>query len=78
MGGARLTLVSPSVTQILIIGLVIILLFGASRLKDVGKGLGEGIRNFKKSVSDVKGDTLTEGVPQPATARSSQRKASAR
>lgn len=37
--------------QILVIILIILLLFGASRLGEVGKGLGEGIRNFKKSVS---------------------------
>lgn len=36
--------------QILVIVLIILLLFGASRLGDVGKGLGEGIRNFKKSI----------------------------
>ena len=34
----------------LIIG-IIILLFGASRLSSLGKGLGEGIRNFKKGLS---------------------------
>src|SRR5690606_8652049 len=68
MCGASLTSVSPSVTQILIIGLVIILFFGASRLKDVGKGLGEGIRNLKKGVSGGQdGESLPE--PQVATSR---------
>jgi len=38
--------------QIVVIALVILLLFGASRLADIGKGLGEGIRNFKKGMSD--------------------------
>ena len=38
--------------QILVIALIILLLFGASRLSDIGKGLGEGIRNFKKGVAD--------------------------
>ncbi len=38
--------------QILIIALVILLLFGASRIGDIGKGLGEGIRNFKKGISE--------------------------
>lgn len=48
---------SPSPMQILVIALIILLLFGASRLGDVGKGLGEGIRNFKKGVSgDGDGD----------------------
>lgn len=38
--------------QIVLIALVIVVLFGASRLGDIGKGLGEGIRNFKKGISD--------------------------
>lgn len=38
--------------QIVVIALVILLLFGASRLADIGKGVGEGIRNFKKGLSD--------------------------
>lgn len=38
--------------QIVIIALVILLLFGAGRLADIGKGLGEGIRNFKKGISE--------------------------
>ncbi len=42
---------SPSPLQLLIVGLIIILLFGASRLGEVGKGLGDGIRNFKKGIS---------------------------
>lgn len=42
---------SPGPWQIVIIAVVILLLFGASRFADMGKGLGEGIRNFKKGVS---------------------------
>ena len=38
--------------QIAIIALVILLLFGGKRLGALGKGLGEGIRNFKRGVSD--------------------------
>lgn len=37
--------------QLLIIGLIILVLFGANRLGDVGKGLGEGIKNFKKGIT---------------------------
>ena len=38
--------------QIAIIALVVLLLFGAGRLGDIGKGLGEGIRNFKKGINE--------------------------
>ncbi len=43
---------SPGPWQIVIIAVVILVLFGASRLGDIGKGLGEGIRNFKKGITD--------------------------
>jgi sec-independent protein translocase protein TatA len=36
----------------LIVIVVILLLFGPNRLAGVGKGLGEGIRSFKKGLSD--------------------------
>ncbi len=36
--------------ELLIIVLIIVLIFGASRLPELGKGLGEGIRNFKKAL----------------------------
>lgn len=33
--------------ELLIIALIIIILFGARRIPEVAKGLGEGIRHFK-------------------------------
>jgi sec-independent protein translocase protein TatA len=39
-------------TEILLIILVALLLFGAGRIADIGRGLGEGIRNFKKGIKD--------------------------
>jgi sec-independent protein translocase protein TatA len=38
------------VPELIIIFLIVILLFGATRLPQIGKGLGEGIRNFRKGV----------------------------
>ena len=37
--------------QIAVIILLLVLLFGASRIAGIGKGLGEGIRNFKKGLA---------------------------
>lgn len=37
----------PGLPELLIIGLIVIVIFGASRLPKLGKSLGEGIRNFK-------------------------------
>ena len=35
--------------ELIVILLIVILLFGSSKLPQLGKGLGEGIRSFKKS-----------------------------
>jgi sec-independent protein translocase protein TatA len=37
-------------TEILLILAIALLLFGPSKLADLGKGLGEGIKNFKSAV----------------------------
>ncbi|HEX2880143.1 MAG TPA: twin-arginine translocase TatA/TatE family subunit [Polyangiaceae bacterium] len=42
----------PSVPHLLILLVVVLLLFGAGRLGELGKGLGEGIKNFKKGLGD--------------------------
>ncbi len=38
--------------ELIIILVIVVLLFGASRLPQIGSGIGEGIRNFKKSMKD--------------------------
>lgn len=43
---------SLGVPELMIIFLIIIVLFGASRLPQIGKGIGEGIRNFKKGIKE--------------------------
>ncbi len=36
--------------ELLIILVIVVIIFGASRLPQLGKGLGEGIKNFKDSI----------------------------
>lgn len=36
--------------ELLVILMIVVVIFGASRLPQLGKGLGEGIRNFKQSL----------------------------
>jgi len=38
--------------ELLLIGGIALLIFGPSKLGDLGKGLGEGIRGFKQAVKD--------------------------
>lgn len=37
-------------TELLLIFAIIMLLFGATKLPDVGRGLGKGIKNFKEAI----------------------------
>lgn len=47
-------LVGPfGATELLIILGIVILIFGGSRLPQLGKGLGAGIRNFRNSMKSV-------------------------
>ena len=38
--------------EVIIILLIIILIFGANRLPEIGRGIGKGIRNFKDATKD--------------------------
>ena len=38
------------ISELLIILAIVVLIFGASRLPQLGKGLGEGIKNFRKGL----------------------------
>jgi sec-independent protein translocase protein TatA len=40
-------------TELLIIGGIILLIFGAKRLPEIGKGLGGAIREFRKVKQDI-------------------------
>jgi sec-independent protein translocase protein TatA len=45
-------------TEIMMILVVVLLLFGAKRLPEVGASIGKGIREFKRSLSDTQ-DAIT-------------------
>ena len=46
--------------EIIIVLLLAVLIFGGKRLPQLGAGLGQGIRNFKKSVSGQEEVETTE------------------
>lgn len=45
------------ISELLIILLIVVIIFGASKLPKLGRGMGEGIRNFKQG---LKGDDAPE------------------
>jgi len=54
--------------ELLIILAIVVVLFGASRIGDIGKGLGRGIREFRREVKDGQAeDHDDEGVREPVT-----------
>ena len=61
----------PELTIILIIVLVI---FGASRVPEIGRALGKGIREFRGSVSEAK-EGLEGKAADPNSASAEQEKA---
>jgi sec-independent protein translocase protein TatA len=54
---------SLGLPELLVIMVIVLLLFGYKRIGQLGKGLGEGIRNFKTSVKD---DTAEEPAEKAA------------
>jgi len=63
-----------SIWQLLIILVIIVLMFGTKRLKDIGSDLGSAVRGFKNSMADAeKGNDDTSstatGADAPATAK---------
>ena len=61
--------------ELLIILVIALLIFGPSKLADMGKGLGQGLKNFKKGLShddpgddDAKPASPAAVVPEPPKA----------
>jgi sec-independent protein translocase protein TatA len=49
--------------EILVILALILLLFGAKRLPEMARSLGQGIKEFKKSVREISEDTTSDSDP---------------
>ncbi len=66
---------SPSLPEIAIILVIVLIIFGPKRLPDLGRSLGTGMRQFKDSVSGKDDDQeLTDGdkKPEPVRAEKSE------
>ncbi len=56
----------PGPLELVVILLVILVLFGAKRLPEIGRALGEGIREFKKALKDAAGDNSDSNKKNPS------------
>ena len=50
--------------ELLIIAFVVLLVFGAKRLPEMGAAMGKGIREFKRNITEVKG-SIEKGAAEP-------------
>jgi sec-independent protein translocase protein TatA len=58
--------------ELVLILLVLLLVFGAKRLPEMGRSLGKGMREFKDSVSGIDDDRETTTPPAELPAASSE------
>ena len=47
------------IEKILLLMIVVLLLFGAKRIPEIGSSIGRGIREFKRSVNDLQNEVHT-------------------
>ena len=64
--------------EITLLLVVVVILFGARRLPELGKGLGSGIRNFKSAIRDGERQEIGDGreaepVPETRESRNATR-----
>ena len=51
--------------ELVLLLLIVIVIFGAGKLPQIGEGLGKAITNFKKSVNEKNGDTSDDVEKKP-------------
>jgi sec-independent protein translocase protein TatA len=51
--------------ELLVIFVILVLLFGAAKIPQLGKGLGEAIRNFKKGLGGSDDEDRKSGPTDP-------------
>jgi sec-independent protein translocase protein TatA len=58
-------------TEIILILLAVIVLFGAKKIPELAKGLGNGIKEFKKATKEVEKEIDTEEKTKPESEKNS-------
>ena len=62
------------VTEIIIIALIVLLLFGGKKIPELMKGLGKGVKEYKKAMNSVEEEinNITEDPPKQETQANAQ------
>ena len=61
----------PGPTELILILLIVVMLFGTKRIPEIMDGLGKGIKSFKKAMD---GEEVTPTLPPEPTRTASQQK----
>jgi len=51
--------------ELLLIAVVLLLVFGSSKLPQLGQGLGESVKSFRKAFQPARGDVASDKPPAP-------------
>lgn len=62
----------PSPQELIIILVIIVVIFGAKRIPELGKSLGQGIKEFKKSSKGIFDDSEDDKAPKPSAEKKSE------
>ena len=57
--------------ELVVILVIVVIVFGVGKLPELGSGLGEGIKNFKKSYRDAKSIDVTPDKPADSEKKAS-------
>jgi len=57
----------PSMPELLIVLAIVVLLFGAKKIPDLAKGMGKGIKDFKKAIKEDDEEEVKEIVKKEET-----------
>ena len=53
--------------ELIIILVIIVIIFGAGKLPEIGSGLGKGIKNFKKATKDEEKEKIEKNKEDEST-----------
>ena len=69
LGREKDTVFGLGATELLLILAIVVIVFGVGKLPELGTGLGEGIKNFKKSYRDAKAIDVTPPKDGPDSSK---------
>ena len=67
-----MTICMIGATEIIVIGAVVLLIFGGKKLPELMKGMGKGVRNFKEGMNEPTEEEMQRRVDEEVRRRADQ------